>query len=110
MQGALSQGVLPGLLRELYVGRKTGILYFLKADERRGVCFRKGHIVRADTNVKEERLGETLMRLGKLSADDFARASEVVVREKKRLGAVLQQLGILDKDGLEEALAAHVRE
>ena len=110
MQGALAEGVLPGILRELYVGRRTGMLYFVRGDERRGVRFSKGHIVRADTNVVEERLGETLVRLGHLSRQDLERATAIVMRDKKRLGVVLHELGVLDKDKLEEALTLHVRE
>jgi tetratricopeptide (TPR) repeat protein len=110
MNGSLSEGVLPGLLRELYVGRKTGMLYFVNGDERRGVRFRKGHIIRADTNVKVERLGETLVRLGLLTQTDLDRATEIIIRDKKRLGVVLQELGVLDKDRTEEAIAIHVRE
>jgi len=110
MQGTLSEDVLPGLLRELYVGRKTGVLYFIRGEERRGVRFRKGNIVRADTNVKDERLGETLVRLSLLGQVDLGRATEIVLREKRRLGEVLADLGVMDKEHLDEALALHVRE
>jgi len=100
-QGTLSEGVLPGLLRELYVGRKTGLLHFTRGEERRNVCFRTGHIVRADTNVKSEWLGEILVRLGFIGQPELDRATAVVVSERKRLGTALQELGILDKDKLE---------
>jgi tetratricopeptide (TPR) repeat protein len=110
MQGTLSEGALPGLLRELYVGRKTGMLSFVSGDERRGVRFRKGNIVRGDTSVTEDRLGETLVRLGLLSPIDLTRATEIVVLEKKRLGTVLVDLGVMDKDRLDDAIAIHVRE
>ena len=60
MKGSLAEGALPGLLRELYVGRKTGVLHFSAGEERRSVRMRRGHLIHADTNVKEDRLGETL--------------------------------------------------
>lgn len=110
MQGTLSEGVLPGLLRELYVGRKSGILHFTSGDEERGVRFRKGNIVNANTSVEEERLGATLLRNGLLPETELARATEVVLRDKKRLGVVLQELAVMDRDRLEDALAIHVRE
>jgi hypothetical protein len=34
MKGQLSEGVLPGLLRDLYVGRQTGTLRCARNDER----------------------------------------------------------------------------
>ena len=110
MQGTLSEGVLPGLLRELYVGRRTGLLHFTQGQVRRSVRFRKGHLVHGDTNVKDERMGETLVHQGLLSAQDLKRATGFVLRDGKRLGAVLIEMGILDKERLEDAVALHVRE
>lgn len=110
MNGALGEGVLPGFLRELYVERRTGLLHFKRDPERHSVRFLKGSIVHARTNVKEDRLGETLVRKGLLSAADLKRATGFVLRDKKRLGEVLQQLRILDQDKLEDALALQVRE
>src|SRR5262245_58503926 len=110
MKGTLSEGVLPELLRELYVGRKTGLLKFTRGEERRSVRVRQGHIVHATSNVKEERLGETLVRHGLLNQVDLDRATEIVIRDKKRLGIALQELGVFDRPQLEESMAVHVRE
>ncbi len=110
MKGPLTEGLLPEVLRQLYVGRKTGFLHFTRAAERRSVYFRVGHIVHGDTNVKEERLGETLVTQGVITAADLKRSTGFVLRDKKRLGNVLVELGILDRDKLEDALALHVRE
>jgi tetratricopeptide (TPR) repeat protein len=110
MKGTLSEGAIAGILRELYVGRKSGLLNFTKGGERRSVRFYKGNIIHADTNVKDERLGETLVRRGLLSAADLKRATGFVLRDKRRLGEVLKEMGVLDKDQLEDALALQVRE
>ena len=66
MRGELWQGVLPGILRDLYVGRRTGLLTFASGEERRALRLRHGHIVKADTNVREDRMGEVLVRHGRL--------------------------------------------
>jgi hypothetical protein len=110
MKGPLAEGLLPQVLRDLYVGRKTGFLHFTREEERRSVYFRKGDIVHAETNVKDERLGETLVAQGLLSAADLKRATGFVLRDKKRLGEVLVELGILERDKLEDVVAIHVRE
>jgi curved DNA-binding protein CbpA len=107
--GKLWEGVLPGVLRELYVGRRTGILSFSRADERRNVHLRAGHVVNADTSVREDRMGEVMVREGLLSPADFKRARGVSVRDNKRLGAVLLELGLIDEPGLERVLQIHVR-
>ena len=110
MKGELAEGVVPGLLRELYVGRRNGTLHFARGSEEQSVRVHHGHIVNARTNVVEERLGEILVRHGHLTEEDLARATEVVIRDKKRLGEVLVELGLLDQTGLEKAVALRVRE
>jgi tetratricopeptide (TPR) repeat protein len=110
MNGALGEGVLPGLLRELYVGRKSGMLALHRGTDRRGFRFRNGHIVHADTSVREDRMGELLVRHGKLTAPDLKRAIGFAVRDNKRLGTVLVELGLLPADQIEDALALHVHE
>jgi len=108
--GEIAEGVLPELLRGIYVGRASGTLHLVRGDEEQRLRFRGGHIVNAHTNVVDDRLGEMLVRRGLLSAADLARATELVVREKRRLGEVLAELGLLDKNGLEDAIALHVHE
>ena len=110
MNGTLAEGVLPGLLRELYVGRKTGLLHFTQGSELRSVRFRGGTIVNAQTNVAADYLGEVLVRKGLLTTADLSRATEVVLREKKRLGQVFIELGIMDQGRLEDAMAFQVHE
>ena len=110
VKGALGEGVLPSVLRELYVGRKTGVLRFTQGSARRTVQFIKGSIVHAASEVPAEHLGEILVQLGRLSRADVDRAGEAVEREHKRLGAVLMELGVFDRDRLEDALALHAHE
>src|SRR6266568_7632433 len=83
MKGILEEGVLPGLMRDLYVGRKTGVLRFARGEQGYSVRFQRGHLVKATT---------------------------MVIREKKRLGQALLELEAFDQDGLEKAIARHVHE
>jgi tetratricopeptide (TPR) repeat protein len=110
MNGALGEGVLPGLLRDLYVGRKSGMLALHRGPDRRGFRFRNGHIVNADSSVREDRMGEVLVRHGHLTAPDLKRAIGFAVRDGKKLGTVLVELGLLKADQIEDALALHVHE
>jgi tetratricopeptide (TPR) repeat protein len=110
LTGELAEGTVSQLLRQIYVGRRNGLLHLVKGQERQSLRFRRGHIVNATTNVVEERLGEMLVRRGMLSPADLARATEIVLREGKRLGLVLSELGLIDTNGLEDAIALHVHE
>ena len=100
---------MPEVLRSIYLGRRTGMLRFIRNDERRSVRFMSGHIVYGEASVKELRLGEVLVASGKLEAAVFERALAVVLRDRKRMGAVLMEMGVLDENGIEEALALQVR-
>ena len=110
IQGALWEGVLPGVLRGLYVGRRTGVLSFVRGEEQCGVRFRLGNILSADTSVREYRLGETLVRLGRLTPLDLKRAMGFALRDGRRLGAVLLDLGLLDASQLEEAVTVQAHQ
>ena len=108
--GEIAEGVLPQLLRKMYVERRSGMLQLVRGEEEQSLRFRGGHIVNAHTNVKSDRLGEMLVRRGLLSEEGLERATEIVIRDKRRLGEVLDELGLLDKSGLEDAIALHVHE
>jgi tetratricopeptide (TPR) repeat protein len=110
VKGILGEGVLPGVLRDLYVGRKTGVLRFTQGSARRTIHFVKGSIVHAASELPEEHLGEVLVRLGRLSRADADRAGETVNREHKRLGETLMEMGVFDRGRLEDALALHAHE
>src|SRR5437773_10128043 len=110
MKGNLSRGVLPGLLRELFVEHKTGQLHVTRDSERRSVRFQDGRIVGAQASDPEDQMGAVLVRQGFLSQADLDRASEVVAREHKRMGRVLRDLGVWDAAKAEEALALQARE
>lgn len=110
MNGKLAQGTLPGLLRELYVGRRTGLLRLIGDDVQRTVSFRAGEVVDASSNLSTERLGETLVREHMLSETDLDHAGELMRRDSVRLGDALQALGALDRATLERGMAAHVRD
>ena len=94
MQGALAEGVLPLVLRTLYVGRKTGLLHVTRGEERGSVCFTQGSIVYGETNIKECRMGETLVRHGLLNHWELERAREVKNVTGRRLGQVLDALAL----------------
>jgi tetratricopeptide (TPR) repeat protein len=110
MKGNLSRGVLPGLLRELFVTHRSGLLHVTRGTERRNVRFQDGRIVGAHASDAEEQMGPVLVRQGFLSQADLDRAREVMTHDEKRLGRALRDLGVWDEARKEEALALHARE
>jgi hypothetical protein len=110
MQGLLSAGALPGVLREIYVGRSSGLLHFARRAERYGVRFLNGHIVHAESNLPKAHLGEIMVGQGLLSLAHVQRAQQVVADTGRRMGEVLVEMGVLNWDRLGDALALQVRE
>lgn len=110
MKGLLSEGALPGVLREAYVGRRSGRLHCSHGDQRYSVRFVKGDIVHCESSVPHARLGQVMVSLGMLDEATRARASAIVDDTGRRLGEVLLDLGAIDEGRLADALAAQVRE
>jgi serine/threonine protein kinase len=99
-------GRLFRILRDVYVGGKSGHLHFTSGPRHRTLRILKGQITHAISDTDGEHLGEVLVRYGVISQADLERALET----ERRLGPVLSGMGLLDKEGLEEALGLHVRE
>jgi hypothetical protein len=110
LKGSLSEGVVPQLLRAIYVDRSTGWLHVSNGEVRHSLLFRRGHIVNARTNVPGERLGEMMVRRDLLTTTDLARATTIVIGTHRRLGAVLLEMGVIAPDRLEGAIETHVHE
>ncbi|MBX7223110.1 MAG: DUF4388 domain-containing protein [Blastocatellia bacterium] len=100
MNGELTDDCLPDVLRRIYTQRVSGILNLKRGAERRSVFFENGSIVFASSNSKEDRLGESMVRYGVLTSEDFHRAS-AAAQPGKRFGRVLVELGMCDDRDLE---------
>ncbi|HZM49441.1 MAG TPA: protein kinase, partial [Vicinamibacteria bacterium] len=98
------------LIREIYVGGRTGHLHFTRAKEWRSLRFLKGQILHATSDVEGEHLGDVLVRYGLLTQDDLEKARTVVLAERKKLGTVLDSMGLMPKGELESSIKLHVRE
>ncbi len=98
------------LLREIYVGGKSGHLHLAVDGERKSLRIRQGQIVHGTSDKAGEHLGDVLVRYGLLSQEDLDRALAIVLRERRRLGAVLMEQDLLDKGRIEEAVGLHARE
>lgn len=90
----LADTTVPDILLELYYSRQSGILRLTQGDITKKLYFKDGSVVFAHSSLANERLGEILLRLGKITEDEF----KVVLREVeggKRLGAALMERGFV---------------
>jgi tetratricopeptide (TPR) repeat protein len=98
------------LMREIYLGRKSGHLHFTHGKERRSLLVHSGHILHGTSDVLGEHLGDVLVRYGLLEQPVLNQATKIVLKDRKRLGAVLGEQGLMDTDRLSNAVSLHVRE
>src|SRR5262245_45178450 len=94
MQGNLSEINVADLVAEIYYSKKTGILRLSQGEVKKSLYFKEGSIVLAHSNLKHERLGEILLRLGKITEDEF-NAVQKRLQQGIRLGQALYERGFL---------------
>jgi tetratricopeptide (TPR) repeat protein len=96
-------------IRRIAAARQSGDLHVRSGKASRMVFFDQGRIVFAASNLRAERLGEAMVRLGHISADQCAKA-RALVREtpeaRTRFGDALVQAGIMDREAVELSVAA----
>jgi tetratricopeptide (TPR) repeat protein len=108
--GDIKDMTLPWLFQDLRTGKRTGTAIFSRDAELKKVFFKDGDILFASSNLKEDRLGEFLLRTGKISQTQFDKASEVVTKTGKKLGAVLFEEGALTSHELVSQVKLQVKE
>jgi len=106
IRGSLSESSLPELLASISRSKETGILNFHDAGRWKAIYFKEGRIIYAMSNAQDDRLGEFLLKTGKVTVRQFLEASKLIKPDKK-LGAVLVDQGIISPDDLFVAIHRH---
>lgn len=76
----------------------------------RSLYFEGGSVIGASTTVPDERLGETLYRLGVITRDELDAVVRVSTRTGKRLGEAAIELGVVSAENLYAMMAKQVEE
>ena len=97
------------LLRRIYLNRLSGQLSFRRDPLSKQLFFRDGELVSARTNVPEERLGEILFKLGKISGDVHEKL-ERYIKPDHPLGKTLSQKGVTSQRNVDDGLTYQMRE
>lgn len=108
--GAIKDMTIPWLFQDLRKNKETGTAAFSHDTELKKVYFKNGDVLFASSNLTEDRLGEFLMRTGKITNPQFDNASEIVVKTGKKLGAVLFEMKLLTAQELVAQVKLQVKE
>ncbi len=79
-------------VEKLYRDSFTGIILLDHAEVQKVVYVKNGEVIFARSSVNDERLGETLCRMGKLTIDELNKASKEITPNRK-LGKILVENG-----------------
>src|SRR5512140_1959686 len=92
LRGTLARLALPELLRELQAAAATGILSLSDEGARKALYLCVGRVVFATSNQTSDRLGEVLLRAGKITREQ-SEASARALANGRRQGRALIELG-----------------
>ena len=107
----LSKIPIAEVLRRLSAERKSGDLEVRSGKVVKTVYFDHGRIVFAASNMKKDRLGEALLALGRITDEEFSRASALVASDqRRRFGEALVQAGVMDKKEVGSAVSRQVKQ
>lgn len=114
IEGPLRELGIHDVFQLLDLNRKTGALTVTSfvRDNRGAVYFERGAVIHATIRSNPHPLGQLLLRAGKISEGDLARARDVQTRagEGRRLGEVLVSLGAITPRELERQVRFQVEE
>ncbi len=96
-------------LHDIYFGKRTGRLVFKAEGIEKYLFFHEGNLVQIKTNRPEERLGEVLFKLEKISRDAHARMDDFI-EPNANIGEVLKTRGLISNQDLDDALVYQLRE
>lgn len=106
----LAPGDAARALLDVARARATGILRFTDGSAALEIAFARGIPVGAWDNLRENALGERLLREGVLGPADLRRLLERLSETKERVGEALIALGLCDEAKTLSALEAQARE
>jgi hypothetical protein len=109
IRGDIETSSVPELLRSLLGSGETGVLTLRRGDVTKSIYIQQGRVVYAASNNADERLGESLVIRGKITARQFLEASKEI-RPGRRLGGILVEMEALDPEDLIPAVEAQVRD
>ncbi len=107
--GDLAHTLLGEKIRSLLHARKSGVLVVSNEQITKGIFFRAGQIVFASSTLDSDKLGESLVRLGRISRAEFAAAYQATREKKKRLGQELIGAGLVTEEELGRIVAHQVQ-
>jgi hypothetical protein len=109
LKGQISDLPVPDVLQHLRKIEATGVLTLVSGGARKAVYFKDGRVVFGGSNLPNDRLGEILLREGKITVEEYE-ASIRAITKGKRQGRVLVEMGAMSPKDLWDGVRYQIRE
>ncbi len=110
LKGNIKDISLVKILVPLNRNRKTGILSIKTPAFTKKAYINLGDAIFASSTYEDDRLGEMLLKAGKITVEQYDKSVEVLKSTKKRQGAILVELGYLTPKDLFWGVKYQVKE
>ncbi|MGE3459942.1 MAG: DUF4388 domain-containing protein, partial [Kofleriaceae bacterium] len=110
--GEIVRGVSDGamLFARMFAQSATGKIVFRRGDVEKIAFFDQGRPVFGSSNQPGDRMGELLVREGKITASQYERCQAVASESGRRMGEILVSFGYLKRRELLPAVRRHVED
>ena len=109
-RGNLRDYSLPRILIELNRSRGTGTLSFTTSHFTKKIYVREGNVIFASSTFEDDRLGEMLIKAGKITMEQYDKSVALLKSTGKRQGAILVELGYITPKDLFWGVKYQVKE
>ena len=107
-KGRLEALGLPEIMEYLRIARRTGLLVLKQGDFEKALHFAEGNVVFAQSNAPEDRLGDILLALGKITRAQYDESAKRLT-EGKRQGRILVEIQAITPKELWEAVRQQIK-
>jgi len=111
IKGSLKEASLPDVIQLLAMGRKTGCLAVAHRQNFGYIYFEDGRITFASIVNRRDRIGDMLVRSGRISHEQLSQAVDRQEKQQDRkLGEILVDMGLVTRAELEVHMRVQVEE
>ncbi|MFI5303555.1 MAG: DUF4388 domain-containing protein [Nitrospiria bacterium] len=101
---------LPDLLEGLKSRKTTGVMKLHQNKAVKSLFFKEGNLIYASSSENEDRLGDVLLRFGRITQDHYKLSSDLIKKTGKRQGSILVEMGVISPKDLFAGLKIQINE
>ena len=111
IKGSLKEASLPDVIQLLFLGRRTGCLALADQHNFGTIYLDEGQIIYASIVNRRDRLGDILLRSGRITADQLENAIKAQKDDREhKLGEILVSLNVVSRAELENYMRIQIEE